>query len=386
MDLALDSAAFLRDVWQKRPLLIRGAFPAWRNPLDPDELAGLACEDGVESRLVLRQGETWALEHGPFAEDRFARLGKAPWSLLVQGVDRLVDDVAMLIEPFRFVPDWRIDDVMISYAVDQGGVGPHFDQYDVFLIQGLGRRRWRVGPRCDSTTPLVPHADLRLLAGFEALEEWVLEPGDVLYLPPGFAHDGVALGDDCMTYSVGFRAPSSAELVDGWSEQVASLLSDDERYADPDLAPQSNPAEITATALDRLQAMVIEALSDREGFARWFGAHATAPKFAEEDWRPDEPLDRDDLVAALDEDGGVRVNPASRFAFVREPAGRIALFVDGETYRCEGGVAAFAERLCAAHQVTLDPATAGADVLDLVLALVNQGSVMLDADGDDDYD
>src|SRR6218665_1377303 len=198
-----DSAAFLRDFWQKRPVLIRNPWRDWANPLAPDELAGLACEPGIESRLIEQSGDNWSLDNGPFAEARFARLGGKPWTLLVQAVDHHVPDVAALIQPFRFIPDWRIDDVMVSYASDRGGVGPHFDQYDVFLVQGLGKRRWRLGVRCDQSTPLVPNIGLRLLAGFEATEEWGLEPGDILYVPPGFAHEGVAIGDDCMTYSIG---------------------------------------------------------------------------------------------------------------------------------------------------------------------------------------
>ncbi|HPU15537.1 MAG TPA: cupin domain-containing protein, partial [Polymorphobacter sp.] len=186
-----DAAAFLRDHWQKTPCLIRNPWRDWHNPLDPDDLAGLACEDGIEARLVTRKAHDWKVEHGPFAEKRFAKTGKHPWTLLVQAVDQIVPDVAALIEPFRFVPNWRIDDVMVSYASDGGGVGPHFDQYDVFLIQGLGRRRWQVGPVADADAAMLPNDDLRLLADFTVTDEWVLEPGDILYLPPRFAHDGV---------------------------------------------------------------------------------------------------------------------------------------------------------------------------------------------------
>nr|MBP6556649.1 cupin domain-containing protein [Novosphingobium sp.] len=147
-----DSAAFLRDCWQKRPALIRAPWKAWVNPIAPDELAGLACEEGVEARLITHDAERIAAEHGPFAEARFSRLGKTPWTLLVQAVDHHVPEVAALLSAFRFVPNWRIDDVMVSIASDGGGVGPHFDQYDVFLIQGLGRRRWQVGAKCDAAT------------------------------------------------------------------------------------------------------------------------------------------------------------------------------------------------------------------------------------------
>ena len=224
-----DTATFLRDYWQQRPLLIRNPWNGWHNPLSPDELAGLACEESVEARLISQSGAALEAEHGPFPEERFARLGEQGWSLLVQAVDHHVPEVAELIAPFRFIPDWRIDDVMVSLASDGGGVGPHFDHYDVFLIQGLGRRRWQVGQLCDDATPLLPHDDLRLLADFRATEEWLLEPGDILYVPPRIAHNGVAVGTDCMTYSVGFRAPSRTELIGGWCDEVVAGLEDDDR-------------------------------------------------------------------------------------------------------------------------------------------------------------
>jgi 50S ribosomal protein L16 3-hydroxylase len=181
---SFDMAEFLRETWQKKPLLIRNAWSSWSNPLEPDELAGLACEERIESRLVIQSADGWKLEHGPMPEERFRKVGRNPWTLLVQAVDHHVPAVAALLEPFRFLPNWRVDDVMVSYAVDGGGVGAHFDQYDVFLVQGLGTRRWQIGGRCDEATELLPHNDLRLLAAFEPTEEWVLEPGDMLYVPP----------------------------------------------------------------------------------------------------------------------------------------------------------------------------------------------------------
>ncbi len=244
-----DSAGFLRDYWQRRPLLIENPWKCWTNPLDGDELAGLACEEAVESRLIEQSRDDWRAECGPFPEDRFRQTGKAPWTLLVQAVDHHVSEVAALIDPFRFVPNWRIDDVMVSYASDGGGVGPHFDHYDVFLIQGLGRRRWQVGAICDAATELLPHDHLRLVASFEPSQEWLLEPGDILYVPPRLAHNGVAVGDDCMTYSIGFRAPSRAELIAGWCDDLIAGLEDDDRYTDPGLAAQTNPGEISAEAI-----------------------------------------------------------------------------------------------------------------------------------------
>ena len=380
-----DIHLFLRDYWQKKPLLIRNPWAEWHNPLDPDELAGLACEAGIESRLIESRDGRLTLSHGPFAEDRFGDLGKTPWTLLVQAVDHHVPDVAALIAPFRFVPDWRIDDVMVSYATDGGGVGAHFDQYDVFLVQGLGQRRWRVGPVYDDDSPLLPHEDLRLLAGFEATDEWVLEPGDILYVPPGFGHDGVAVGDDCMTYSIGFRAPSRSDLIAGWCDHLIDTLTQDDRFADPDLRTQDNPGEILPTALDRLHAMVMEGLSDRAAFARWFGEYSSMRKYPEADWRPEEPVATDDLVAAIEDGVPLARNPASRFSFIRQDTGAITLFVDGQSFDCTGESAALAEALCAEAMIELDPAlTESPDARRLIAALIDQGSIAFDDEEEED--
>ena len=370
-----DVDLFLRDYWQRRPLLIRNSWSAWRNPLEPDELAGLACEEGVESRLITQGAAGLKMESGPFAEARFGELEDSPWTLLVQAVDHHAPEVAELIEPFRFIPNWRIDDVMVSYATEGGGVGPHYDQYDVFLIQGLGKRRWRVGPRCDSATPLVPHEDLRLIADFDAADEWILEPGDILYVPPCYAHDGTAVSDDCMTYSIGFRAPSVAELVEGWSGHQADGLTEEERYADPGLAIQANAGEITGPALDRLHEITMKALSDRDAFARWFGLYNSLPKYAETDWRPDEPIDEQELEALLALGTPLRRNPASRFAFIREGGG-VLLFVDGRCFEQEGDTATLVEQLAAAPIVRPDPRLAASrPAVMLIKALVDQGSL-----------
>lgn len=371
-----DSAAFLRNHWQKTPCLIRNPWRDWQNPLDPDDLAGLACEDGVEARLVTRKRDDWKVEHGPFAEKRFAKTGKHPWTLLVQAVDQIVPDVAALIEPFRFVPNWRIDDVMVSYASDGGGVGPHFDQYDVFLIQGLGRRRWQVGPVADADAAMLPNDDLRLLADFTATDEWILEPGDILYLPPRFAHDGVAVGDDCMTYSVGFRAPSRAELIAHWCDHLLAELADDDRYADPDLLAQSNPGEIAPAALDRLHTMVSEKLNDRAGFARWFGGFTSTPKYPDADYTPEDAVGTNALRKALERGATLERNPASRFAFVRTGADTLTLFVDGDGIDCTGETATLAEQLCALPRIEVEPALAkSAAALALLEQLINQGSL-----------
>jgi len=371
---------FLRDHWQQKPLLIRNPWAEWQNPLEPDELAGLACEPEVESRLVIGAQGSWAVEHGPLAEARFAALGQEPSTLLVQAVDHHVPEVAALIAPFRFIPNWRIDDVMVSYATDGGGVGPHFDQYDVFLIQGHGRRRWRVGQHCTGDSPLLPHEDLRLLAEFEATDEWLLEPGDILYVPPGIAHDGVAVGDDCMTYSIGFRAPSRSELIADFADDLVAEMEDDDRYTDPGLRAQSNPGEISAAALDTLHAMITEKLADRQAFARWFGGYNSTPKYPEIDWHPEEPASIEDVREYLADGSALARNPASRFSFIRNDA-ELLLFVDGECFECHGEPAAFAEILCAEDVIAIAAEFAGSEAVQtLIVQLINQGSVAFEDD------
>jgi len=376
-----DSSAFLRDYWQKRPLLIRGAWDAWHNPLDPDELAGLACEEHVESRLISHTAKALKAEHGPFPESRFSKLDKAPWALLVQAVDHHVPDVAALIEPFRFVPNWRIDDVMVSTASHGGGVGAHFDHYDVFLVQGLGQRRWQLGQLCDEQTELLPHDDLRLLAHFEPTDEWLLEPGDILYVPPRVAHNGVAVGEHCMTYSIGFRAPSRAELIGGWCDDLVEALADDDRYEDPGLPPQDNPGEISSTALAALHAMVTEKLADRQAFAQWFGRFTTTRKYPDMDWQPEEPMELAELRGLLASGLPLIRNPASRFSFIRGDSGQVTLYVDGESYACGGDMACFAEQLCAHDTLTPEASVvASNEAMTMIARFYNQGSVAFELD------
>ncbi|MEO8161592.1 MAG: cupin domain-containing protein, partial [Arenimonas sp.] len=228
---------FLRGYWQKKPLLIRQAFPGYEAPLTPEDLAGLACEESALSRLVQyeRKTDAWTVRSGPFDEAEFPRLGDRDWTLLVQDMDKWDADVRALLDRFRFLPAWRIDDVMISFATPGGSVGPHVDQYDVFLLQAQGRRRWQVDVDPQAPRGFRPEVELKLLQEFTASNEWVLEPGDMLYLPPGVPHHGEAI-DACMTFSIGMRAPSRAELLVDLVEELAASLPEESRYADPDLA------------------------------------------------------------------------------------------------------------------------------------------------------
>ena len=241
--------AFLKEYWHKKPLLVRGAIPAFAGLLSPNELAGLACEEDVQSRLVSFSKKQWHCEQGPFEEGRFAKLPKRDWTLLVQSVNHHMQEATDLLQQFNFIPHARLDDLMVSYAPDGGGVGPHFDSYDVFLLQGLGKRLWRISEQTDLT--LVEGAPLRILKHFDTQQEWTLSAGDMLYLPPHLAHWGVAVGD-CMTYSIGFRAPSAEELAGEFLNYLQEKRDFKGRYADPDLKLQTHPAEISSEMVNHV--------------------------------------------------------------------------------------------------------------------------------------
>ena len=273
---------FLADYWQQKPLLIRNALPAFIDPLSADELAGLAMEEHIESRLVCVDAQSGArnLREGPFTVTELQALDEKNWTLLVQAVDHWVAEVANLREQCSFLPQWRLDDVMVSYATPGGGVGPHFDQYDVFLLQGKGSRVWRIGPTCDASTQQIDIGGLKSIEEFTPLEEHTLYSGDVLYLPPAIAHWGIAQ-TECLTYSIGFRAPSHAELLGEWSHAIASTLTDRLRYTDSAQRPANNSGFIDSTVIDRLQHILQHYVDDRDALTEWFGAWITEPKYPE---------------------------------------------------------------------------------------------------------
>ena len=371
----LTAREFLRDYWQKKPLLVRQAFPDFESPIDPDELAGLALEEEVESRLVLEHGERpWELRRGPFAEDAFSELPERDWTLLVQAVDQFVPEVAELLENFRFLPSWRIDDVMISYAAPGGSVGPHFDNYDVFLLQGHGNRNWKIGQMCDSDSPLIEHADLRILADFEQTDEWSLEPGDMLYLPPRLAHYGVA-EDDCQTYSVGFRAPSAAEVLTHFTDFLSQFLPDEERYSDADAQPVSDPHQIQHDALDRLKALLAEHMGDERLLLTWFGQFMTEPRYPEQ--VAGEELSEEELIDSLEQGAILVRNPSARLAW-SEVDDNLLLFASGQSRLVSGHLRELLKLICAAdalHIENLVEWLKDEEGRTLVCQLVKQGSV-----------
>ncbi len=272
----LTVAEFLRRHWQKRPFLARGALPECGKLVQRRELLELATREDLESRLVQRQGRRWQVRHGPFDRRELQRLPRSGWTLLVQGVNHALPAAQRLLDGFSFIPYARLDDLMVSYAPPGGGVGPHFDNYDVFLLQGEGRRRWRVSRQRD--LELVAGAPLRILRRFRPAREWILETGDMLYLPPRCAHDGIAMGGDCITYSIGFRAPDAQELGTRFLDYLQDRLRLSGIYADPGLEPARHPGRL-GDDMVRNALEVLQRIRWNGGdVAHFLGCHLTEPK------------------------------------------------------------------------------------------------------------
>ncbi|MEQ1663421.1 MAG: cupin domain-containing protein [Thiobacillus sp.] len=271
----LSPAHFLRDYWHKRPLLIRGALPGFNGLLSAAEMRELACRDDVESRLIQGSGRHWQLDHGPFRKRDLSKLPPADWTLLVQSLNHVLPEADALLSRFDFIPHARLDDLMVSYAVPGGSVGPHVDSYDVFLLQGQGHRRWKISAQTDLA--MLDDAPLKILRRFKPEEEWVLGPGDMLYLPPQIAHHGVAV-DDCMTYSIGFRAPMVEELAQGFLMHLQDSLTLEGRYADPDLKLQAHPGEISRAMLKQVEAMIARIRWSKNDIAEFAGRYLSEPK------------------------------------------------------------------------------------------------------------
>ncbi len=285
----LTPSQFLAEYWQKKPLLIKNAISNFEGLLSPEELAGLACEDDVQSRIVEYKKGKWHASHGPFEDDDFARLPQKPsaqhnWTLLVQSVNHYLPEGAALLQQFDFIPHARLDDLMVSYAPDGGGVGPHFDSYDVFLLQGQGKRLWRISEQTDLS--LIEGAPLRILQNFDTAQEWLLEAGDMLYLPPHLAHWGIAVSagkTDCMTYSIGFRAPKNQELATEFLGFMQDKLNQDQItlagiYQDADLTLQDHAAEISSTMVNKVSLDLQKIKWSDEMVAEFLGTYLSDPK------------------------------------------------------------------------------------------------------------
>jgi 50S ribosomal protein L16 3-hydroxylase len=323
----LSPQRFMQRHWQRRPLLVRGAMPGVAAPVDRAGLFALAARDDVRSRLVVRDGRGWSLRHGPIPRRALPPLTQRRWTLLVQGVDVRVDAAHALLANFRFVGDARLDDLMVSWASDGGGVGPHVDSYDVFLLQVQGRRRWRVGRVSDAS--LMPGLPLKILKRFVAEDEWVLEPGDMLYLPPGWGHDGVAVGE-CMTCSIGFRAPGRGEAAQALLERLADEPrdADPRRFIDPREAATDTPARVPSRLAAFARDALERTLRDAEAFDTMLGEWLSEP----------DPLAR--FEAGPFDGIGIVLDRATRMLYDTRH-----VFVNGEAWRVAGRDATLLRRL-----------------------------------------
>ncbi|GCB02190.1 hypothetical protein SFMTTN_3010 [Sulfuriferula multivorans] len=302
---------FLREYWQKKPLLVRNAVPGFAGLINPDALIALSCEDDVQARLIRQKKQDWQLQHGPFAGTDFKRIGKQPWTLLVQELNHHLDAAETLLTRFNFIPHARLDDLMVSYAVDGGGVGPHFDSYDVFLLQGKGQRLWQISAQ--DKLDLVPGAPLKILRHFKAEQEWLLNPGDMLYLPPRYAHNGVAVGE-CMTYSIGFRSPSVQEIATQFLVYLQDRIELTGMYQDPELSLQKHPAQISDAMLEQVETMLERIHWTQKEVVDFLGCYLTEPKphlFFEP---PGNPLSKASFNRQAQKIG-VRLAPQSQMLF-----------------------------------------------------------------------
>ena len=369
----LSPEQFLKDYWQKKPLVIRNAFPDFTSPITAEELAGLSCEEEVNSRIVIeKDGEhSWQPIYGPMDNDVFSKLPETHWTLLVNDVEKHLPELAWIIDQFRFIPEWRMDDLMISYAPEGGSVGPHMDLYDVFILQAQGHRRWQINSQPVAEDNQVNDTPLRIQKDFVAEEEWLLAPSDLIYIPPGVSHYGVAT-DDCMSFSVGFRATSHTELVNDFIGYITQDLDTSLTYRDPDLKTQNNPNEITTDAIDRVRRILTDYLDpDNPKLAEWFGRFVS-------DTKTDISAETGAVITGILElkNKNLMRNPASRFAFIREGK-QAKLFIDGEHCATSSN---FSETLCRQRRIDTNTliALSTEDEQSLLINLINDGKLLVE--------
>ncbi|GGD53360.1 50S ribosomal protein L16 3-hydroxylase [Pseudoxanthomonas indica] len=380
--LGMTPAVFMRDYWHKRPLLIRNAFPHFQSPIQPEDLAGLACEEGVLARIVShdRANDAWSLRSGPFQEEDFPGMPDHDWTLLVQDVDKWDQDVRALLDHFPFLPRWRLDDIMISFAATGGSVGAHVDHYDVFLLQAQGQRKWMIDAGPNPPLGFRDDVELKLLREFTPSHEWVLNPGDMLYLPPEVPHHGVAV-NPCLTISVGMRAPAASELISDYLDTLVCDADEAIRYHDEDLTPPQDPYEIDAVAMTRVvEALNALRMNDPDKLGDWFGRFITTYR-ASGDVAP-APTQRSRIEVEWDLEQGAQLlrHPFSRLAW-RRARKQATLFCSGVDYTLP---VKDAQRLAQAERIDgplyQSLSQAGRDA---VFALMAQGHYQLALDEDE---
>lgn len=334
----LNLKEFLTNYWQKKPLVLRKALPEFINPISPDELAGLAMEEEIESRIVSEKPDKaphWYLKRGPFLESDFAKLPETHWTLLVQGVDRFIPEVAAMFAHFDFIPQWRIDDVMISYAVKEGSVGPHYDNYDVFLYQAKGSRKWSLTTKNCNESNYLTDIELRIMREFQVEEEYILEEGDMLYLPPHVGHYGKAISSECMTYSFGYRSYQGREVLNSFADYLSEHKQPTILYKDPDWSFNTESSELPEQAWLNAKQLLLQVVDDDLALKNWFGSFATQLDQQAEALLP-MPLEENcsvaDFLDSVKVNSGLRRNPLCRFAYHFQEDKEIVLFINGSMW------------------------------------------------------
>lgn len=366
---------FLSEYWQKKPLLVRGAWSGFDNPLPPAAFLKLSEREDAMSRLMVQhEGEhNWELDEGPFEASRFTNMPDSHWTLLIQEVDRLVPAVRDMLGVVDFLPKWRLDDIMISYAANGGGVGAHIDNYDVFLLQAHGRRRWQINTSPVQDEVLIEDIDVSILADFEADRDWVLEPGDMLYLPPRIAHYGVAEGE-CMTFSIGCRAPSKKDVLGAILEQALMDADPDDRYADPLLGQDASIAGLGEDVVAWAAGALKEFTADREALRDLLGTILSQPRR----WVDEDTLPQDTLAEALAAGGRVRPGSSSQVLMEEGEGGSLKLFAAGEVIEVDGVFRPKLEKLILDSGLTNEDLGDIPEFDDLLDELYGQGTLMVD--------
>ena len=366
---------FLSEYWQKKPLLVRGAWPGFENPLPPAAFLKLSEREDALSRLMVQcEGEhNWELDEGPFEASRFTDMPDSHWTLLIQEVDRLVPAVRDMLGVVDFLPKWRLDDVMISYAANGGGVGAHIDNYDVFLLQGHGRRRWQINTTPVANEVLIEGIDVSILADFEPDCDWVLEPGDMLYLPPRIAHFGVAQGE-CMTFSIGCRAPSKQEILGAILDQALMNVDPDDRYADPALDQGATIAGIGDDVVAWAVGALKELSADRSALKSMIGSILSQPRR----WIDEDTLPEDTLMEALESGGRLRPGSSSQVLLEEGDEGALALFAAGEMIELDQAFQPKLEKLILGDGLTKEDLGSVPEFDDLLDELYGQGTLVVD--------
>jgi 50S ribosomal protein L16 3-hydroxylase len=375
---------FINEYWQKKTLLIRQAIPSFECPVTSDELAGFAMEEEVESRIVQEKTESghWQAQNGPFSEDDYAKLPKKNWTLLVQQLDAWVPEINKLKQRFDFIPNWRFDDIMASYAPEGGSVGPHYDQYDVFLFQAEGKRHWRTGQVCNEHSPRLDNTPLRILSDFDESGSWVLEPGDMLYLPPNIAHYGVALDKDtgqgdCITLSIGYKAPTHTQILSHFADFLLEQVNPYGIYEDSDLQAQANAGEITSVALSKVQKIIEQYTQNPTHLKQWFGEFTTTPKNDESLQANISKVEEEEVQTRLRIGEELYKNEASRFAYSKSEGHKtLQLFVDGNSFILGIDQLDFVQTLC--NEPAISIASISDDEienLDILVDLLEKGSL-----------